>query len=164
MSLQQQHLQLHMRWMSATTSFLLFQWVLLLGSLVVLDGVSTVLDGDSFVLEGVLSLFVVYLCFRGGRPPKEEKVFDVLIVSTSLKQRCQVDCYPVLILRDQVSTVPVASLWVWSRLPDGWTSLTVPRSKRQQHLQVLFVPGQESWMRSGRSGPGRAKFYFPEGL
>ena len=61
-------------------------------------------------------------------------------------------------IRDQVSTASsVACLRVWGRLPDGWTSLTMPSSKRQPHLEVLFVPGQVVWMRLGWPGPGKAK-------
>ena len=55
-----------------------------------------------------------------------------------------------------VSSFPVGI----GRLPDGWTSLTVPRSKRQRHLQVPFVPGQERWMRSGRSSQGGQSAIF----
>ena len=51
---------------------------------------------------------------------------------------------------------------VRGRLLDGWTSLTVPRSKREQHLQVLLVSGQEMRMRSGWTSPGDQKINFPE--
>ena len=71
--------------------------IFLLGLLVVLDGVFTVSDGVSFVLVGALFWFVVYLCLLGGRPPKEEKVFCLPICSTSLKQSCHFECYPVLV-------------------------------------------------------------------
>ena len=55
----------------------------------------------------------------------------------------------------------VSSLLVGMEQASGRADVPkVPISKRQQHLQVLFVPGQESWMRSGRSGPWRAKFKF----
>ena len=64
-------------------------------------------------------------------------------------------------IRVQVSTASsVACLWAWGRLPDGWTSLTMPRSQRQPHLKVLFVPGQVVRMRLGWPGPGKAKFSF----
>ena len=59
----------------------------------------------------VLSVPSVYLCLPGGRHPKEEKVFYGSIFSTSLKQSCQVDCYPVLVQgsgkHGAVSSLPV---------------------------------------------------------
>ena len=62
-------------------------------------------------LVGVLSVLSVHLYVSGGRPPKEEKVFDVPIFSTSLKQRCQVDRSPVLVQgsgeHGAVSSLPV---------------------------------------------------------
>ena len=68
------------------------------------------------------------------------------------------------LIKGSVSTASsVACLRVWGRLPDGWTSLTMPRSKRQPHLEVLFVLGQVVWMRLGWPGPGKAKFSFSEG-
>ena len=64
-------------------------------------------------LVGVLSVLSVYIFVFGGRPPKEEKVFDVPIFSTSLKQRCQVDYSPVLVQgsgeHGAVSGVPVGA-------------------------------------------------------
>ena len=109
-------------------------------------------------LVGVLSVPFVYFCLPGGRPPKEEKVFYGPMFSTSLKQSCQVDCYPVLVQgsgeHGAVSSLPVGT----GQASDGWTSLTVPRSKRQQQLQVLFVPGQE------RVRSREGKFNFSERL
>ena len=47
------------------------------------------------------------------------------------------------LIKGQVSTASlVACLKVWCRLPDEWTSLMMPRSKRQPHLEVFFVVGQ----------------------
>ena len=67
------------------------------------------------------------------------------------------------LIKGQVSTASlVACLRVWCRLPDEWTSLMMPRSKRQPHLEVLFVVGQVVWMRSGWPGSGQNSI-FSEG-
>ena len=58
----------------------------------------------------------------------------------------------------------VSSLPVGLEQASGRVDLTVPRSKRQQHLQALFVPDQESWMLFGSVRSRRAKFNFFEGL
>ena len=99
--------------------------IFLPGSLVVLDGVSTVLDGDSLVLVSALFLFVVYLSLPGGRPPKEESLLWTLFFSTSLKQSCQVDCYPVPVQgsgeHGAVGSLPVGMEQASGRVdvPDG---------------------------------------------
>ena len=46
---------------------------------------------------------------------------------------------------------------VWGRLPDGWTSLTMPSSQRQPQLKVLFVPGQDA-LGLARSREGKIQF------
>ena len=54
----------------------------------------------------------------------------------------------------------VACLWDWRRLLYGWTSLTVPRSKRQQHLQVLFISGHGTRRRYVRSRSENIQFFL----
>ena len=76
------------------------------------DWVRVLLDGDCAVSVGAFSAFVVelFLCCAGG---------------------------PKTMIRVQVSTVPSgACLRNWDRILNGWTSLMVPRSRRQQLLLV----------------------------
>ena len=117
------------------------------------DWMRVLLDGDFAVFVGAFSAFVVelFLCWEVDLHKRKSwkvsfssplflKVKAVRLITTKTMTRVQ------------VSTVPsVACLRDWSRLLDEWTSLTVPRSKRQQHLQVLLVSGHGMRLRSVRS-------------
>ena len=141
-----------------------------------LSSICSAFVGNVFVFEGAFELASISSCLISGglwfsghagqrQKAKDNDSKDYSAVLLFRRQFPSLLILTIRLSRVQVSTASsVACLRVWGRLPDGWTSLTMPRSKRQQHLQVLFVPGQEVWMRSGRSSSGRAKFKFSEGL
>ena len=131
--------------------------VFLLGLLVLLVGVFTVFDGDCAVLA--FCSISTSVCLEVDLQRKKKSFMDPF--SAHLRSKAVRLILLQTTIRDQVSTASsVACLRVWSRLPDGWTSLTMPSSKRQPHLEVLFVPGQVVWMRLGWPSPGKAKFSF----
>ena len=84
------------------------------------------------------------LCMPGGRRPKEEQVFETPLFFTSPKQSCQIDYHPAFDQGQGEHGAVSSLLVVWSRRLDGWTSLTVPRSKRQQHLWFFACPARKA--------------------
>ena len=138
--------------------------LLLLGLFVLPVGVSTVLTVTP------LCLWVPSFCSISTSAclevdPQRKKKSFVDPFSTHLRSKAVRLILLQTTIRVQVSTASsVACLWAWGRLPDGWTSLTMPRSQRQPHLKVLFVPGQVVWMRLGGPVQGRQNSVFSEGL